>query len=144
MTELNKREKYNDHDDPDYYGIRDIENLFNKIDEDYLKPIKVRDAFNGNYIEYESRGNKNKTLSFNEYLYMIIPYLNDLINDHKANGEWKIQLSIQTNFISSIDSGETRVIHSWSKNVEVIMDNKRDDIINTLIDSLRQEKRVCF
>ena len=75
---------------------------------------------------------------------MIIPYLNDLINDHKANGEWKIQLSIQTNFISSIDSGETRVIHSWSKNVEVIMDNKRDDIINTLIDSLRQEKRVCF
>ena len=142
--ELNKREKYNDHDDPDYYGIRDIENLFNKIDEDYLKPIKVRDAFNGNYIEYESRGNKNKTLSFNEYLYMIIPYLKDLINDHKANGEWKIQLSIQTNFISSIDSGETRVIHSWSKNVEVIMDNKRDDIINTLIDSLRQEKRVCF
>ena len=75
---------------------------------------------------------------------MIIPYLNDLINYHKANGEWKIQLSIQTNFISSIDSGETRVIHSWSKNVEVIMDNKRDDIINTLIDSLRQEKRVCF
>ena len=75
---------------------------------------------------------------------MIIPYLNDLINDHKANGEWKIQLPIQTNFISSIDSGETRVIHSWSKNVEVIMDNKRDDIINTLIDSLRQEKRVCF
>ena len=101
--ELNKREKYNDHDDPDYYGIRDIENLFNKIDEDYHKPIKVRDDFNGNYIEYESRGNKNKTLSFNEYLYMIIPYLNDLINDHKANGEWKIQLSIQTNFISSID-----------------------------------------
>ena len=137
--ELNKREKYNDREDPDYYGIRDIENLFNKINEGFYKPINIRDAFNGNYREHKSRRDKNKT--FDEYLYMIIPYLNDLINDHKANGEWKIQLSIQTNSISSKDSGETRIIHSWSKNVEIRMDNKTDDVINTLIDSLRQESQ---
>ena len=30
-----------DSDDPDYEGIRSIESLFNKIDEDYYKPVKT-------------------------------------------------------------------------------------------------------
>ena len=47
---------------------------------------------------------------------MIVPYLRDMINDHKAIGEWKIQLAIQTNFISSIDSGNIRIVRSWSEN----------------------------
>ena len=38
------------------------------MDEDYYKPIKVSGAFNDNYIKYESRGHKNKTLSLKEYL----------------------------------------------------------------------------
>ena len=88
-------------------------------------------------MEYESRGDKNKTLSFNGYLYLIIPNLNDLINDHQANGEWKLQLSIQTNFISSKDSEETCISRSWSEHAEIMMGNETDDIINTLIDSLR-------
>ena len=29
-------------------------------DEDYYKPISTKSAFNGNYIEYESKGDKNK------------------------------------------------------------------------------------
>ena len=53
------------------------------IDEDYYKPIKTNDAFNSSYIEYESKGNKNKTLSIKKYLIMIRPYLKDTINDHK-------------------------------------------------------------
>ena len=49
-------------DDAEYKGIRDIENLFGEFnDED--KPIKTKDAFNNNYIEYESRRDKNKNLS---------------------------------------------------------------------------------
>ena len=49
----------------EYRGIRDIGNLFNKvalnkIDKDYYKPIKTKSAFNGNYIEYESKGDKTK------------------------------------------------------------------------------------
>ena len=116
------------------------------MDEDYYKPIKVSGAFNDNYIKYESRGHKNKTLSLKEYLQTIIPYLHDLINDHKttmklhdkAIGEWKIQLAIQTNFISSKDSGETRIVHTWSDNIEIIMGSKTNDIINRLIDSLLQ------
>ena len=47
---------------------------------------------------------------------MIEPYLRDMINDHKAIGEWKIQLAIQTNFISSIDSGKILIVGSWSDN----------------------------
>ena len=46
-----------------YQGIEDIGNLFYEVDEDYYKPIKTKSAFNGNYIEYESKGDKDKNLS---------------------------------------------------------------------------------
>ena len=42
---LNNKEKYGlyDRDDFDYYGIRDIENLFDEVsEEDYYKPILVK------------------------------------------------------------------------------------------------------
>ena len=35
------------YDDLDYKGIRDIENLFGEVNEDYYKPIKTEGAFNG-------------------------------------------------------------------------------------------------
>ena len=55
--------KYYDYDDIEYKGIREVKNLFDlSIDEDYYKPIKTNDAFNSNYIEYESKEDKNKTL----------------------------------------------------------------------------------
>ena len=38
---------------------------------------------NGNYIEYESKGDKDKNLAPKEYLNIIRPYLSDMINDHK-------------------------------------------------------------
>ena len=56
---------------------------FNEIDEDYYKSIRTKSAFNGNYIEYESKGDKNKNLSPEKYLDMIRPYLGDIINDYK-------------------------------------------------------------
>ena len=45
VRNLNNKEKYSpyDRDDFDYYGIRDIENLFDKVsEEDYSKPILVK------------------------------------------------------------------------------------------------------
>ena len=54
------------------------------IDEDYYKSVKTNDAFNSNYIEHESKGDKNKTLSITEYLNMIRPYLRHIINDHET------------------------------------------------------------
>ena len=61
-------------------------------------------------MEYESKGYKDKILSIKEYLNIIRPYLSDIINDHKTQGEWKIQLSMTINFISSRDSDETCAI----------------------------------
>ena len=141
-----KKNRNLDNDDPDYEGIRSIENLFGEDnEEDYYKPIKTKDAFNNNYIEYESRGDKEKHLSPKEYLNMIKPYLRDMINSYKTPiklktpsgeiiddatfGEWKIQLTMRINFISFLDIGEIRTMDSKSKNVEVLMGSETDYII---------------
>ena len=82
---LDQKEKYKyDHDDPNYYGIRYNKNLFdaNASDVNYYKPILVKSSFKVNYKYYESRGDKDKQLSINQYLYWIMPYLSDSINNH--------------------------------------------------------------
>ena len=83
---LFKLNNYYDHNDIEYKGIKDVANLFNGVStfEDYYRPTKTKSAFNGNYIEYESKGDKDKNLSPKEYVNMIRPYLNDVINDHKT------------------------------------------------------------
>ena len=50
----------------------------------YYQPIKTTSALNNNYIEYESKGDKDKKLLPTEYVSMIKPYLNDMINNHKT------------------------------------------------------------
>ena len=62
-----------------------------------------------------------------------------MINNHKTLGEWKIQLSMKINFVSSKDySDETRTMSNWSDNIEIIMGNETDDIINELFKSFMQ------
>ena len=63
------------------------------IDDDYYKPIITKGACNNSYIQYESRGDKGKDLSIEEYLDIIKPYLNDIINDHKTQEKWRIHSS---------------------------------------------------
>ena len=53
------------------------------LDKDYYKPIKDNSAFNSYYVEYKSKGDKDKKLSPKKYLDMIRPYLYSMINDHK-------------------------------------------------------------
>ena len=86
-------------------------------------------------MEYESRGDKDKNLSLEDYLDIIKPFLRDMINNHKTHGEWKIQLTMQITFISSLDTGEFRIMHSKSNNVEIMMGTETDDIINELFES---------
>ena len=111
----------------------------NKIDKDYYKSIKAKSAFNSNYIEYETKGDENKNLSPEECLNIIRPYLSYIINDHKTQSEWKTQLTMQINFISSKDSAETRTMHTKSHNREIMMGNERDEIIKKVFDSLLQK-----
>ena len=57
------------------------------VDKNYYKPIRTNSAFNVNYIEYESKGDKDKTLSNIDYLKMIRPYFGDIINNYKTHGK---------------------------------------------------------
>ena len=49
-----------------------------------------------------------------------------MINNHKTQGEWKIQLTMAINFISSKDSEEIRTMYTKSDNIEIIIGNKTD------------------
>ena len=81
---------------------------------------------------------------------MIRPYLEDIINDHntqkewkvhssntvidyKTQGEWKIQLVMIINFISSKDSNEIHTMRTKSNNIEIMMGNEKDEIINNFL-----------
>ena len=101
---------------------------------------------------------------------MIMPYLRDMINNHKAPiklkdptgivieddlfGKWKIQLTMQINFVSSLDPGEIHTIDSKSDNVEITMGNETDDIIKKFkiffgkisgkIGRKNERQQVCF
>ena len=112
---LNDKEKHSPHDrdDLDYYGIRDIETLFDEASkEDYYKPIFVESSHKCNYKYYESNGDIEKRLSVKQYLNKITPYLYDLINDHRiVRRIWKIQINMHVNFISSRDTGEARIYY---------------------------------
>ena len=129
-------QKYYDYDDTECQVIRDIRKLFSEVDQNYYNPIRTKSAFNGNYIEYESKGDKDKNSSPKKYLDIIIPYLSDLINNHKTRREWKIQLTMQNNFISCKDSEETRTMYTNSHNIEIMMGNKTHEIIKKLFESL--------
>ena len=64
--------------------IRDIRNIF-KQGKDYYKPVRVGSFQRRNYIEYESNRDRNKTLSIEEYLNKIRPYLKDIENNLKTS-----------------------------------------------------------
>ena len=68
-----------------------------------------------------------------------MPYLRDIINDHKnirnESKEWKIQINMHVNFVSSNDTGEIHTIFVWSDNEEIRLGNETDDIIKGLINS---------
>ena len=73
---------------------------------------------------------------------MIKPYLIDIINDHKTQGEWKVysgnevinyktqgewkvQLAMIINFISSKDSDETRTMHTKNNDIVISKSNNK-------------------
>ena len=121
-----------------------------------LKQVAKIDASN-NYIEYESKGDKDNNLSVKKYFRMIRPYLSNIINDHKIPevlkvhpvnkvidyettlGEWKIQLTMTINFVSSKDdSDEIRTMHTKSDNIEIMMGSETNEITEELFKLLLQ------
>ena len=112
---------------------RKIKNLFKhtKEEENYYKPVGVSNFWINNYIEYKSSGDKNKTLSVEEYLNKISSYLKDII----------IQLTIANNFISSLGNVEECIIHSKSDNMKIMINDEADEVIGELFDSLKNRYR---
>ena len=110
------------------YGL---DYLFNELnEEDYYKPTEVKSAFDGSYMLYESRGDKDTILALYEYFDEIKPYLKDMINDYKFKGEWKIQITTRIIFISFMDKNETQVMQTKSDNVEIMIGTDPSDAIN--------------
>ena len=64
----------------------------------FCKPVTVGNFWSNNHIEYESDDDRNKTLSIEEYLEEIKPYLKDITNNFKKSDKWKIQLTIAISF----------------------------------------------
>ena len=121
-----------------YIVPRSIKKLseYKKEKENYYKPVKVNTFWNNNYIDYKSNGDKNKTLSAEEYLNKIGLSLRDLLNDRKQSESWKIQVTMTINFISSKDyNDEDRVMHSRSDNIETLSIDEA--IIKKPFDSLK-------
>ena len=65
--------------------------------------------------------------------------MSDTINYRKAirneSKEWKIQINLRANFISSKDTRESRTFYVWSDNEEIRLGNETDDIIKRLFNS---------
>ena len=71
--------------------LRNIKILFkNEEEENYFKPVRISYFWSNSYIEYENNGDRNKTLSVEEYLNKIRPYLKDIINNVKKTDAWQI------------------------------------------------------
>ena len=109
--------------------LRDMKNLFEYEEEDYYKTVIVNNFWSNNYIEYKSKVDR-KTLSVEQYFNKIKPYLRDTINDLKKSNTWKIQLTISINFISSKDDNDEECeMHSKSSNIEIMMNDKADEVL---------------
>ena len=60
-----------------------------------------------------------------------------MINDHKTQSEWKIQLTMAINFISSkTDFDETRIMRTKSDNIEIMIGSETDEVIEEHFESL--------
>ena len=62
-----------------------------------------------NDFEYESKIDRNETISVEKYINKIRPYLKNIINNLKTSDTWEIQLTIAINLIFSRNNNEERV-----------------------------------
>ena len=63
-----------------------------------------------------------------------------MINYYKNKGEWKVQLIAEINFISlKPGSDETRIMHTRSDNIGIMIGDDNDDIIEELFKSFLQK-----
>ena len=127
--------KINNNNNANDEFIENIRDLFSILD---YEPVLIKSGFDNNYLEYMSNG--NNSLSFNEYLELIKPYLYDLINVYKAKGEWKLQISAEISFVSQKPgSDETRIMYNRSTPEEFMIGSETEEVTENLIMSILQK-----
>ena len=62
--------------------------------------------------------------------------MRNIIIDLQSSDTWKIQLTIATNFISSKDTEEERVMYAINDNIKFTSYNDANDVANKLFESL--------
>ena len=87
--------------------------------------MRVRQFWSNNYIENESNDDRSKTLSAEEYLNKIRPYLKDIINNLKTSDTLEIQLTIENN-------------------IAIIINDEADEVIKELFDLLKNRYKKQF
>ena len=70
--------------------VKQLKKNISKPKKDIYKPTKISGAFSDNFVEYQSNGNRNRSISIARYINNIREQLRKLINDKKKTGEWKI------------------------------------------------------
>ena len=91
-----------------------MDNFFEDEEENRYKPMRASNFWRNNFIGCESNGDKNKRLSVEESVNKVRPYLIDIVNNLKKPGTWESQITIEINFISSVDNSE-EIFNSFKK-----------------------------
>ena len=114
--------------------IRDLRFLY-EPEEKYYESRRIKGAFGGNYVEYESNRDTSEASSIEHYFNKIRPYLSDIIDKHKF--EWKIQLTTEITF-SSVDGKDTKEfypIYMHSDNSKVYIGSESNMVVDDLLKS---------
>ena len=102
----------------------EILKIFLRRKKKKIKAVKVNNYQSNSYIEYESEGDKNKTLSVEKHLNKIRPYLKDIINNLKKSDTWKIQL--------------TKV----NDNIEILINDEADQVIKIFLNHSKIDIKI--
>ena len=70
--------------------------------------------------------------------------MKDIINNLKNSDTWQTQLAIAIKFISSEDNGEKRAMHSKSDNIEIMNNDKADEITEERFQSLLSRYQIVL
>ena len=61
-----------------------------------------------------------------------------MIDNHKARGEWEIQLTMRIIFVSFTDANETHEMDTKSDNITIMIGNETEDAINEILNTFRK------
>ena len=112
--------KYTPLDEIENKKINRIDNRKKKIDRlKNYKSKKVADAFDDNFTEVKSKAYIK--LLMIQHFYEIRSYLHDMIDNLRAFGKWKIQLTAKRVFILLKDCSRSEPMHSKSSSIEIMI-----------------------